>query len=130
MMTDDKSLSALQQRIKDAEDARKKAGEKVHNRAQLPAEAMALAGRIATEIVAGVAVGGGIGWLLDRWLGTSPLLMIVFFFLGAGAGMLNIWRMASGHGLKIGYFDHHAETSADDTEQNEDKVKEQDRTPD
>ena len=66
---------------------------------------MALVGRIATEIVAGVAVGGFLGWMLDTWLGTSPIFMIVLFFLGAGAGMLNIWRMATGHGLKVGYFD-------------------------
>ena len=43
--------------------------------------------------------------MLDTWLGTSPIFMIVMFFLGAGAGMLNIWRMATGHGLKVGYFD-------------------------
>lgn len=43
--------------------------------------------------------------MLDTWLGTSPIFMIVLFFLGAGAGMLNIWRMATGHGLKVGYFD-------------------------
>ncbi|MCE2516299.1 MAG: AtpZ/AtpI family protein [Alphaproteobacteria bacterium] len=116
-MTDDESLTALQQRIKTADDARKNAGKKADNRAKLPAEAMALVGRIATEMVAGVAVGGFIGWLLDSWLGTSPLLMIVFFFLGAGAGMMNIWRMATGHGLKIGYFDHQKDTPADDDEQ-------------
>ena len=114
MPTDKPSLSTLQQRINDAEDARKRAGDKTAKRAHLPADAMALVGRIATEMVAGIAVGGFLGWLLDTWLGTSPLFMIVLFFLGAGAGMMNIWRMASGHGLKIGYFDHHESNANSD----------------
>jgi ATP synthase protein I len=55
-------------------------------------EAMGYALRIGVELVAGLVVGGGIGWLLDAWLGTGPLLLIVFFFLGAAAGMLNVFR--------------------------------------
>jgi ATP synthase protein I len=42
----------------------------------------------------GLVVGGGIGWLLDRWLGTSPLLLILFFLVGAAAGMYNVVRAA------------------------------------
>ena len=53
---------------------------------------LGLAFRIGTELVAGVAVGLGIGWGLDRWLGTGPWLMVVFFFLGSAAGILNVWR--------------------------------------
>jgi ATP synthase protein I len=41
-----------------------------------------------------LVVGGGIGWLLDRWLGTSPAFLIVFFLLGAAAGTLNVFRAA------------------------------------
>jgi ATP synthase protein I len=51
--------------------------------------------RIATELVAGVIVGGVLGWYLDQWLGTKPWLFIVFFLLGTAAGMLNIIRQAS-----------------------------------
>jgi ATP synthase protein I len=50
--------------------------------------------RLATELVAGVAVGGFIGWALDRWLGTQPVLMAVFLILGAAAGILNVMRSA------------------------------------
>lgn len=50
--------------------------------------------RIGVELVAGLAVGAGMGWLLDRWLGTSPWLLILFFFLGSGAGVLNVFRAA------------------------------------
>ena len=44
------------------------------------------------EIVAGVGFGVLLGWALDRWLGTKPLLLIVFFMLGAAAGALNAYR--------------------------------------
>jgi ATP synthase protein I len=44
------------------------------------------------EVVAGVGFGVLLGWGLDRWLGTSPLLLIVFFLLGAAAGVLNAYR--------------------------------------
>jgi len=45
----------------------------------------------------------GAGWLLDRWLGTKPWLMIVFFFLGAAAGIMNVYRAVNGLGLAAGY---------------------------
>ena len=50
--------------------------------------------RLATELVAGFVVGGIIGWLLDDWLGTLPLFLLVFFGLGAAAGILNVVRTA------------------------------------
>ena len=56
--------------------------------------AMARGLKISAELIGGVVVGGGLGWLLDRWLGTFPLLFIVFFLLGSAAGILNIVRQA------------------------------------
>jgi ATP synthase protein I len=57
-------------------------------------EALGYALRLGVELVAGVAVGGFIGWALDRWLGTAPFLMVVFLALGAAAGILNVIRTA------------------------------------
>jgi len=56
--------------------------------------AMGIAFRLSTELVAGVFVGGAIGLGLDRWLGTDPWFMLVFFFLGVAAGILNVFRTA------------------------------------
>src|SRR6266481_590989 len=42
----------------------------------------------------GFGVGAAIGWLLDRWLGTSPCGMIVFLLLGFAAGVLHVTRAA------------------------------------
>ena len=51
--------------------------------------------KLGTELVA--AVGGGtiIGFILDSWFGTKPWLIIIFFFLGAAAGILNVIRAAN-----------------------------------
>lgn len=56
--------------------------------------AMGIAMRLVTELVAGLVVGAGIGWFLDRWLDSSPWLLIVFFVLGAIAGINNVLRAA------------------------------------
>ena len=74
-------------------------------RSSLPSGAFMLALRIGGEITAGIVVGGFIGWALDTWLATLPLFMILFLCLGGMAGMLNVWRAATGKGLKIGYAD-------------------------
>lgn len=53
-----------------------------------------MAFKVATEFLAGLLVGGGIGWYLDDWFGTRPVLFLLFFALGAAAGMLNVFRQA------------------------------------
>ena len=58
------------------------------------ASAMARGFRLSTELVAGVLVGAGIGWLIDRWVGSTPWGMIVFLLLGFVAGVLNVMRAA------------------------------------
>jgi ATP synthase protein I len=50
--------------------------------------------RLSSELVAGVLVGAGLGWLIDRWLGISPWGLIVFLLLGFAAGVVNVMRSA------------------------------------
>lgn len=59
--------------------------------------------RIAVDLLAGLAIGVGLGLVLDNWLNTTPLMLVVFFFLGAAAGMLNVYRAATGRGFAVGY---------------------------
>ena len=51
--------------------------------------------KLGTELVAAVVVGTIIGFILDSWFGTKPWLIVIFFFLGAAAGMLNVIRAAN-----------------------------------
>ncbi len=50
--------------------------------------------KLGTELVAAVAVGTIIGFILDNWFDTKPLLIIIFFLFGAAAGILNVFRSA------------------------------------
>ncbi|CAO3354435.1 AtpZ/AtpI family protein [Azospirillum sp. 11R-A] len=68
-----------------------------------PQGALGTAWRIGTELVAAMIVGVGGGLLLDRWLGTAPWGLIVMFFLGAAAGVLNVYRAVTGFGIAAGY---------------------------
>ena len=56
---------------------------------------MGSAFKLGTELVAAVAVGTIIGFILDTLFDTKPWLIIIFFFLGAAAGMLNVIRAAN-----------------------------------
>ena len=51
--------------------------------------------KLGTELVAAVAVGTIIGFILDSWFDTKPWLIIIFFFIGSAAGMLNVIRTAN-----------------------------------
>ena len=85
--------------------------EQTAHRGHMSVNGLALAGRVATELVAGVAVGGFVGWLLDKWLGTMPGFMLGLFFLGAIAGMMNVWRLMTGRDMAAGYFSEKAADS-------------------
>ena len=50
--------------------------------------------KLGTELVAAVVVGTIIGFILDNWFGTKPILIIVFFLFGAAAGIINVFRAA------------------------------------
>ena len=47
---------------------------------------------IAADLIAGVLVGTGIGYVLDMLAGTKPVLLSVFVLLGGAAGFLNMYR--------------------------------------
>ena len=64
------------------------------NKAGSNAASLGKALKISTELVAAVVVGSIIGFLLDGWFDTKPLLTICFFIMGVAAGMLNVFRSA------------------------------------
>ena len=55
---------------------------------------LGIAFKMSTEMVAAVLVGTIIGFILDSWFGTKPWLILIFFFVGVVAGILNVIRSA------------------------------------
>jgi ATP synthase protein I len=50
--------------------------------------------RIFVELLAGILVGGALGWALDVALGTRPWLMLALLLVGLAAGVMNTIRTA------------------------------------
>jgi ATP synthase protein I len=74
--------------------------------------ALGLAFRVGVELISAVAVGTAIGWGLDHWLETRPWFMLVFIVIGGAAGIINVYRMASGFGYAAGYQKENLNTSS------------------
>ena len=96
-------LNRLDVRLRQARDAANPEGRLRGPGSEQPKSALGLAFRVGVELVSALAVGLGIGWLLDHWLGTRPWLMLAFILLGGAAGILNVYRMARGFGYAVGY---------------------------
>ena len=86
-----KDLKEISIRLKIAKNKIEKIGE--GNRGS-NATSLGKALKISTELVAAVVVGSTIGFLLDNWFDTKPLLTICFFIMGVAAGILNVFRSA------------------------------------
>jgi ATP synthase protein I len=92
---DEAQLSARLQRLGDRlAQASRSSDQRTGPRPAADTSGFARGFRLSTELVAGVLVGGAIGWLIDRWLGISPWGLIVFLLLGFAAGVLNLMRAA------------------------------------
>ena len=50
--------------------------------------------KLSTELVSAVAVGTIIGFILDKTFGTKPWLILIFFFVGVIAGIMNVIKSA------------------------------------
>ena len=75
--------------------AKSKIKKQVYSDSEKRGSFMGSAFKLGTELVSAVAVGTIIGFILDSWFDTKPWLIIIFFFLGAAAGMLNVIRTAN-----------------------------------
>tara|TARA_Y100000590_G_scaffold197159_1_gene223912 strand:+ start:1099 stop:1389 length:291 start_codon:yes stop_codon:yes gene_type:complete len=86
-----KDLKEISTRLKIAKKNIKKINEKSRGS---NAASFGKALKMSTELVAAVVVGSTIGFLLDNWFDTKPLLLICFFFMGVAAGISNVFRSA------------------------------------
>ena len=104
-MSDDRPSDALARLSKRLERARaqnseRPAGDGDHAGQQ---QALGIGFRIGIEFVVAIIVATGLGWAFDHVLGTKPFAMIVMFFLGVAAGMVNVYRAITGQGAAVGF---------------------------
>ena len=59
-----------------------------------PPSSIGTAFKLSTELVSAVVVGTIIGFILDKTFGTKPWLILIFFFVGVIAGILNVFKSA------------------------------------
>ena len=97
------SLEDLDRRVRALREERRKPSKLSMNIKAPPSNVLGLAFRVAVELVSALVVGAIIGWSLDYWLDTRPWIMLVFVVLGAAAGILNVYRLASGFAYAANY---------------------------
>ena len=76
------------------EIAKKKASKRNLKVSQKSSSNIGVALKLSTELVAAVVVGTIIGYILDDWFGTKPWLILIFFFVGVAAGIMNVVKSA------------------------------------
>ena len=76
------------------EIAKNKASRKNNGSKNQKTSSFGAAFKLSTELVAAVAVGTIIGFILDDWFGTKPWLILIFFFVGVAAGIMNVVKSA------------------------------------
>ena len=86
----DARLDSLDMQLK----AARKAEAERAGKDRVPAKGMRQGNRVLTELIAGPAGGALVGWLFDRFLGTSPALLLVCMFLGIAVAFRNIIKIS------------------------------------
>ena len=89
-LPEDARLDSLEQRLERAEAAEAKRT----GRAPAADANEQLGNRVLSLLIGGLVGGTLIGWLLDRWLGTEPVLLITLMVLGTVGGFWSIIKMS------------------------------------
>jgi len=87
-------LSERRNRLNRMLDGQRKAEEAEHKARKSDSSGYGQAMKLSSEFISGIVVGGGLGWFVDQWLGTTPFGLIVFLLIGFAAGVLNVMRAA------------------------------------
>jgi ATP synthase protein I len=85
-------IEKLDKRIKDfkSDNQKSTSNEKITKKET----AYQLGIRIATDLVSGIIVGAGLGYIADKTFNTHPVMLIIFLIFGSAAGFLNVYRFA------------------------------------
>jgi ATP synthase protein I len=97
MKPDDHEANDLDGRIAKARAAGERHGSAAPSGGEDPGieSAMNFGLRAGSQFVSAVVLGGGLGWAIDRWLGTKPFAMLILMVLMFIAAMANVWRSMS-----------------------------------
>jgi ATP synthase protein I len=97
MKPDDHEANDLDDRIAKARAAGERHGSAAPSGGEDPGieSAMNFGLRAGSQFVSAVVLGGGLGWAIDRWLGTKPFAMLILMVLMFIAAMANVWRSMS-----------------------------------
>lgn len=94
------NIDDLEKRVKDAQDdyrAEYEPGPDVDEKS------ISDGARAGVELVGAVIGGGLIGWGLDYFFGTSPILFLLFLILGVITGFYNIYKITQNIGTSVGF---------------------------
>lgn len=89
---EDARLMSLEERLKAAHQAEQV---RTGSKQKKPSRGYSQGNRVLTELIAGIAGGALIGWLIDRWLDSSPAALLVTMFLGIAVAFRNIIRISN-----------------------------------
>ena len=82
------------------EIAKKKISDNENKNSDKKTSLLGIAFKMSTELVAAVLVGSIIGFIFDNWFGTKPWLILIFFFVGVVAGIMNVIKSAKNMQIK------------------------------
>lgn len=92
------SLTPDEPNLKDLESRLSKAKKSFEEKQRPPkaggGKAISVALQMSIEFVLAIVISSGIGWVIDKWLGSMPWFLIIFFCIGSAAGIKNIFRAA------------------------------------
>lgn len=89
---EDPRLTSLEERLKAAHEAEAVRTGSKHKK---PSKGYSQGNRVLAELLAGLAGGALIGWLIDRWLDSAPVALLVSLFLGIAVAFRNIIRISN-----------------------------------
>lgn len=90
-VAEDARIQSLEKRLQAAKRAEE---DRTARRNRGPAKGYSQGHRILAELIGAPLGGGLIGWVLDRWLDTSPIFLLVLVFLGFAVAFRNIYRIS------------------------------------
>lgn len=89
---EDPRLTSLEERLKAAHDAE---AVRTGSKQKKPSKGYSQGNRVLAELIAGIAGGALIGWVIDRFLDSAPVALLVTMFLGIAVAFRNIIRISN-----------------------------------